>query len=205
MAARVMYCIRVLAIKFLLPAEERGAYEDAELDEFLTTRQKYLTDGLGVHITSGQPGRGPEITSIRHHNSFLQDRNIYVVDGQVMTVVRYCKSQAQWDKPKVVPRYLPARLGQVMAVYLVYLQPFCEYLRVHVLGGPTTDYVWADNQGPWNTDRLTRLLKRETGKALGMQLNTQRYRHTVVGIRRVVVGDNFSKGYQDDVGEGDDV
>ncbi|CAA9963514.1 RecQ family helicase [Pyrenophora teres f. maculata] len=284
MAAGVVYCIRVLAVEFLLPAEERGAHEDAELDEFLTTRQKYLTDGsaacgraedmlwqelmwvprtedrftipladivddvslarqgesfvtrpqnklshglqsmltwaqqrergrrlqsddgvwsharvkrylrqvdrflelllLGVHITSGQPGRGPEITSIRHRNSFLQDRNIYVVDGQVMTVVRYCKSQAQWDKPKVVPRYLPARLGQVMAVYLVYLQPFCEYLRVHVLGGPTTDYVWADNQGPWNTDRLTRLLKR---------------------IGRVVVGDNFSKGYQDDVGEGDDV
>ncbi|CAA9965124.1 RecQ family helicase [Pyrenophora teres f. maculata] len=358
MAAGVVYCIRVLAVEFLLPAEERGAHEDAELDEFLTTRQKYLTDGsgtvmsgaltlltygkslamgtgnagstywshdksifylhgvpiylthfchmaqqlvaraedmlwqelmwvprtedrftipladivddvslarqgesfvtrpqnklshglqsmltwaqqrergrrlqsddgvwsharvkrylrqvdrflelllLGVHITSGQPGRGPEITSIRHRNSFLQDRNIYVVDGQVMTVVRYCKSQAQWDKPKVVPRYLPARLGQVMAVYLVYLQPFCEYLRVHVLGGPTTDYVWADNQGPWNTDRLTRLLKRETGKALGMQLNTQRYRHTAVGIGRVVVGDNFSKGYQDDVGEGDDV
>ncbi|CAA9967212.1 RecQ family helicase [Pyrenophora teres f. maculata] len=183
-----------------------GVWSHARVKRYLRQVDRFLELLLlGVHITSGQPGRGPEITSIRHRNSFLQDRNIYVVDGQVMTVVRYCKSQAQWDKPKVVPRYLPARLGQVMAVYLVYLQPFCEYLRVHVLGGPTTDYVWADNQGPWNTDRLTRLLKRETGKALGMQLNTQRYRHTAVGIGRVVVGDNFSKGYQDDVGEGDDV
>jgi hypothetical protein len=39
-----------------------------------------------------------------------------------MTVVRYHKSQPQWDKPKVVPRFLPPWLGQVMVMYLVYLQ-----------------------------------------------------------------------------------
>jgi len=48
-----------------------------------------------VHVTSGQPGRGSEITTIRHRNGVLQDRNIFVVDGQVMTVVRYHKSQSQ--------------------------------------------------------------------------------------------------------------
>jgi hypothetical protein len=41
-----------------------------------------------------------------------------------MTVVRYHKSQSQWDKPKVVPRFLPPRLGQVIVMYLAYLQPF---------------------------------------------------------------------------------
>jgi superfamily II DNA helicase RecQ len=155
----------------------------------------------GIHVTSGQPGRGSEVTTMRHRNGVLQDRNIFVVDGQLMTVVRYHKSQSQWDKPKVVPRFLPWRLGQVFAVYLAYLQPFQEYLRVQVLGGGFSDYVWADEHGPWGTDRLTRLLKRETAKRLGTALTTLDYRHTAIGIGRVVVGEEFGRGYQDEVGE----
>ncbi|KZM28551.1 ATP binding [Ascochyta rabiei] len=154
-----------------------------------------------VHITSGQPRRGSEITTIRHRNSVLQDCNIFVVDGQVITVVRYYKSQSQWDKPKIVPRFLPPQLGQVMAVYLVYVQPFREYLTLQVLGGSYSDYVWHNAQGAWDTSRLTRVLKRETGKRLGVVLHTLEYRHTAVGIGRVKVGESFSRGYQDDVGE----
>jgi hypothetical protein len=154
-----------------------------------------------VHMTSGQPGRGSEVTTMRHRNGVLQDRNIFVTDGQIMTVVRYHKSQSQWDKPKIVPRFLPPQVGQIMAVYLAYLQPFQEYLTVEVLGGSFSDYVWGDEQGPWKTDRLTRLLKRETGKRLGVELHTLDYRHTAVGIGREVVGESFSKGYQDEVGE----
>ncbi|KAL6172001.1 hypothetical protein ACJQWK_02991 [Exserohilum turcicum] len=140
-----------------------------------------------VHVTSGQPGRGSEITTIRHRNGLLQDRNVFVVDGRIMTVVRYHKSQSQFDKPKIVPRFLPPQLGQVMAVYLAYLQPFREYLVVKVLGGGLSDYVWSDKHGAWNIDRLTRVIKRETGKRLGVSLHTLGYRHTAVGIGRVKV------------------
>jgi hypothetical protein len=77
-----------------------------------------------VHVTSGQPGRGTEITMIWHCNGILQDRNIFVADGQIMMVVRYHKSQLQWDKLKIVLCFLPLQLGQAMAVYLVYVQLF---------------------------------------------------------------------------------
>jgi hypothetical protein len=175
-----------------------------QVKQYLRCVDRFLTLLLVcVHMTSGQPGRGSEITTMRHRNGLLQDRNIFVMDGQVMTVVRYHKSQSQWDKPKVVPRFLPPRLGQVMVIYLAYLQPFQEYLTVQVLGGSFSDYVWADEQGPWGTDRLTRTLKRETGKRLGVELHTLDYRHSAVGIGRVVVGESFSKGYQDEVGEVD--
>jgi superfamily II DNA or RNA helicase len=154
-----------------------------------------------VHVTSGQPGRGSEITTMRHRNGALQDRNIFVVDGQIMTVVRYHKSQSQWDKPKVVPRFLPPQLGQVMAIYLVYIQPFREYLRLQVLEGNYTDYIWSNEQGPWETDRLMRVLKRETAQRLGAKLHILNYQHAAVGIGREKVGKAFSKGYDDDVGE----
>jgi hypothetical protein len=66
---------------------------------------------------------------------------VFVVDRQVMTVVCYYKSQLQFDKLKIVPRFLLLQLRQVMAVYLAYLQPFWEYLIVEVLGGGLSDYV----------------------------------------------------------------
>ena len=42
---------------------------------------------------------------------------------------------------------MPPRLGQVMVMYLAYLQLFQEYLSVQVLSGSFSDYVWADEQG----------------------------------------------------------
>jgi hypothetical protein len=48
-----------------------------------------------VHVTSRQPGQESEITSMRHRNGSLQDRNIFVANRQIMTVSRYHKSQSQ--------------------------------------------------------------------------------------------------------------
>jgi hypothetical protein len=50
---------------------------------------------LAVHITSGQPARGPELLSVRWRNSVLQDRNLYIIAGQVAIVTRYHKTQSQ--------------------------------------------------------------------------------------------------------------
>ncbi|KAF1956343.1 hypothetical protein CC80DRAFT_363540, partial [Byssothecium circinans] len=108
-----------------------GRWNVKQVKRYLRQVDRFLTLLMVcVHMTSGQPGRGSEVTTMRHQNGLLQDRNIFVMDGQVMTVVRYHKSQSQWDKPKVVPRFLPPRLGQVMVMYLAYLQPFQEYLTV---------------------------------------------------------------------------
>jgi hypothetical protein len=52
-------------------------------------------------------------------------------------------------------------------------------------------------------DRLTRVIRRETGKRLGVELHTQGYCHAAVGIGRVKVRELFSRGYQDKVGEVD--
>ena len=50
---------------------------------------------LAVHVVGGQPARGPELLSIRWRNGLLQDRNLYVIDGQVAVVTRYHKTQSQ--------------------------------------------------------------------------------------------------------------
>ena len=148
-----------------------------------------------VHVTSGQPARGTEVTSIRHRNGYLQDRNIYVLFGLLMTVTRYHKSQSQWDNPKVVPRFVPWRVGQLLTVYLSYVRPLEDFLRSSVQGEGWTDYVWANEQGgPWETDRLTRIIARESQKRLGVRLTTHDYRHVAIAIGRKVIGERFVRG-----------
>ena len=115
--------------------------------------------------------------------------------GQMVFVTRYHKSQTQMDKPKVIPRFLPWRVGQVLAVYLAYVQPVQEYLSVQVKGSGWSDYVWANEQGPWETDRLTRIIVRESQKRLGTRLTTHDYRHVAISIGREVVGEQFARGY----------
>jgi superfamily II DNA helicase RecQ len=166
-----------------------------EIDKF---RELLL---LVVHLTGGQPARGTEITTVRFKNGFLQDRNIFAIHGHMVVVTRYHKSQSQFDKPKVIPRFLPWSVGQLLAVYLAYVQPLQECLSVQVKGSGWSDYVWSNEQGPWETDRLTKVIARETQKRLGVRLTTHDYRHTAISIGRRVVGEQFAHGYAEEMAE----
>ena len=156
---------------------------------------------LLVHTTAGQPARGTEITSVRHRNGFLQDRNIFVIDGRVVFITRYHKSQSQFDAPKIIPRFLPWRVGQLVSVYLGYVQRFKEHLLVQAQNGGWSDYLWANASGPWETERLTRIIARETATKLGNRLTTLDYRHVAITMGRMFVGDRFGQGYKEEIGE----
>ncbi|KAL6169706.1 hypothetical protein ACJQWK_04709 [Exserohilum turcicum] len=72
-----------------------GRWRIKKVHEYLRQMDRFLELLLGcVHIESGQPARGSEIVTMRHCNRLLQDRNIFIIDGTVMTVVRYHKSQS---------------------------------------------------------------------------------------------------------------
>jgi hypothetical protein len=193
-------------LRWALGSELRrdGVWQAPQARKYLRRVDAFLEQLLFLmHITGGQPARGTEIQSIRHCNGQLQDRNVYVMDGQAVFVTRYHKSQWQWDRPKVVPRFLPGRVGQLLAVYLVHVQPFRELLTVGVLDGSWTDYLWADSRGPWE-QQLTRVVKRQTAMKLGTELNVRSYRHVAVSIGRRVVGSRFAAGYQEEAGEDSD-
>jgi hypothetical protein len=85
-----------------------GRWMKGEVRRYLRTIDRFRELLLlSIHICGGQPARGSEITAIRFRNGFTQDRNVFVVHGQVIVVTRYHKSQSQFDKPKVIPRFLP--------------------------------------------------------------------------------------------------
>jgi hypothetical protein len=48
-----------------------------------------------VHITGSQPARGTEILSLCFKNGSYRDRNVFIIDGSIMTVTLYNKTEAE--------------------------------------------------------------------------------------------------------------
>jgi hypothetical protein len=87
-------------------------------------------------------------------------------------------------------------------LYLIYVQPLAELISVKIgYGCGWSEYIWGDNKGPWETPKLTSILRQRTGEDIGHALGTLQFRHTAVGIGRQFVGDEFAKGYKDETGE----
>jgi hypothetical protein len=82
---------------------ERGVWRPRAVRRYLQRCNRFLELLLFcIHTTWGQPARGTEILSIRFQNGVFQDRNVFVVDWQVVLITRYHKSQALLDRPKVL-------------------------------------------------------------------------------------------------------
>lgn len=171
---------------------------------------------VAVHVCAGQPSRAPELMSIRHRNSERERRNVFIEDGMVVFVSRYHKGFHVENDAKVIFRYLPREIGEVVVWYLWLVLPFVEQMQSyqrHFRGEPAAigrraEYIWSpdpDRQTEWSSARLREVLKRETAIGLdGQKLNLQAYRDIAIAIsRRYLRRSSQFKANTDD--EGNDI
>jgi hypothetical protein len=73
-----------------------------------------------VHLTAGAPARGTEVLSIQHTNGedSRAQRGIFLEDGMVAFVTRYHKGYSSSQKMKVIHRYVPKEVGEIVVYYL---------------------------------------------------------------------------------------
>jgi hypothetical protein len=69
-----------------------------------------------IHVIGRQPAQGTEITSIRFRNSFQQDRNVFAIQGQMVVVTRYHKSQVSTVEGWIATSYLSGIRAAVSAL-----------------------------------------------------------------------------------------
>ncbi|PON19994.1 hypothetical protein TGAM01_v211133 [Trichoderma gamsii] len=81
---------------------------------------------LSAHMGGGAPARGDKLGGLRWVNGINRDRGVFIIDGEMVTVTQYHKSLAHFDAPKVIPRFLPPRVAQLMAMYFVYIRPLTD-------------------------------------------------------------------------------
>jgi hypothetical protein len=146
---------------------------------------------------------------LRHKNTVHgHHRNIFIDRGLVSTVTQYHKGYSITGSTKIIHRYLPKEVGELLVYYLWLILPFRQTLNL-VANGDKADpspFLWAkapipkstrksapENNGQavysevqecWDSARLTRVLTREFQAELGLKVGITVYRHLAVAISR---------------------
>ncbi|KID81227.1 recQ family helicase [Metarhizium guizhouense ARSEF 977] len=148
---------------------------------------------VATHVWYGQPGRGPELMTLRHCDTWQLMRNIVLYDGQVMIITDRDKMKAIRDMGRKVARFLPDRLGRMMVAYIAWLLP-AEELLTSMAGmeQPREDsyeYVWRHgNSKRWDSDRLSAIMARMLQASTGVRLGIGRYRAVAIEMGRKIRG-----------------
>ncbi|KAK5011066.1 hypothetical protein LTR28_005961 [Elasticomyces elasticus] len=141
-----------------------------------------------MHITAGQPGRAPKILSVRHSNTVRGGhRKIFIEDGMVVFVTRYHKGYAVSGDVKIIHRYLPREVGELLVWYLWLALPFQQRIEAIVWKkDAVSSHMWPADPGgkKWTSERVRKVLKRESRAGLGQELTMQSYRDIAIGISR---------------------
>ncbi|KAJ5557941.1 hypothetical protein N7513_003527 [Penicillium frequentans] len=142
-----------------------------------------------IHIISGQPLRAPELICIRHSNTPEgRHRNMIMENGLVSIVTSYHKSQSITNSIKLIHRYLPREVSELVVYYLWLIQPFTETASMFARGSDhriRSPFFWPCDKGHWDASRLSACLKREGEIHLNTKLNVLSWRHAAIGISRV--------------------
>lgn len=86
---------------------------------------------IAVHVTVGQPGRAPELLSIRHRNTKGGHRNVFIDDGLVVFATKYHKGFYASNDAKIIHRYLPRAVRELVVWYLWLVLPLVERLQAY--------------------------------------------------------------------------
>ncbi|KAJ5131323.1 uncharacterized protein N7515_007362 [Penicillium bovifimosum] len=169
-----------------------------------------------VHICSGQPARAPELLSIRHRNTDAGGvRNIFIEDGLVAMATAYHKGFHATNDAKIIHRYPPREIGELVVWYLWLVLPFVHALELyqrHEREQPVDHevrkreaYMWPPDphsDKPWSSERLRETLKEETKGILHAELNLVAYRDIAIGLSRRFLGSThqFTHNIQEESG-----
>ncbi|PNP83695.1 hypothetical protein FNYG_02966 [Fusarium nygamai] len=147
-----------------------------------------------VHVWGGQPGRGPEVSTLKHCDTEQLPKNVFVFDGQVVLITDRDKSKGLNGKQgRKVPRFLPEGPSLMMVAYIAWLLPFEKVLhRLSGIRGPSeaiSPWLWKSaEKGLWDTAKLSKQLALVTGAQLGVQLTVSSYRHVAIEMGRRIKG-----------------
>jgi superfamily II DNA helicase RecQ len=125
--------------------EQRPVWKAARLKSYAKALDRFRGYLLVlVHLTGGQPGRATELLSIRYANGpDKSGRGVFIEDGLVAMVTGYHKGYVKRGKMKIVHRYMPREVGELVLWHLWLVQPFWELVRrIHGVRRRREAFVW---------------------------------------------------------------
>jgi hypothetical protein len=112
--------------------------------------------------------------SVKHSNTVKSRRNIFIEDGMVMFVTEYHKGYSVGGDVKIIHRYLPREIGELLVYYLWLVLPFQQQVSVEEWQTAEISlFLWGgegdvDMDGKaWTTEGLKKIIKRESATRMG--------------------------------------
>jgi superfamily II DNA helicase RecQ len=142
-----------------------------------------------VHIWGGQPGRGPEMATLKHCDTEQLPRNVFVFDGLVLIVTDRDKNKSIRGIGRKVARFLPEQVSRMMVAYIAWVLPFERVVHEMTgMRGPAAEdwpWLWKDGRkGVWRTEHLSEQLDVWSSAVFGVRLTVMSYRHVAVELGR---------------------
>lgn len=140
-----------------------------------------------VELTAGQPTRSTELAATTIRNKPGVPRSLYILHGLVTIVSQYSKTSYR-GRQKYIARYLPASIGQLVILYLIYARPIADAVskqapnrlftdRAHGMPSSTTT-----TDARWHIDNLNNELKLLTQQHLGQAYTISSWRHIAIAF-----------------------
>ncbi|KFZ18998.1 hypothetical protein V502_03895 [Pseudogymnoascus sp. VKM F-4520 (FW-2644)] len=166
-----------------------GRWRTAECIGYLDSCQDLCGEIFAaVHLTSGLPGRGSEVTAVKVCNTEQSLRNVFVLNGQIIIVFEYNKASASNNHSFYIVRYLSAELGRLVFQYLAYVRPFASFLsqRVGLVKGRHPEFLFPDpgkRHKHLSSVQATQILRRITSH-LPVPMTLSLYRQASLAVAK---------------------
>ncbi|BCR88806.1 uncharacterized protein ACHE_50004A [Aspergillus chevalieri] len=114
----------------------RGAIHGPLVAQYLARVARFKEKlAVAIHMTAGQPARAPELLSVQYVNTpNNQFRNVFIEDGMVTLVTAYHKGFHASNDSKLIHRYVPRAVGELVVWYMWLAMPFIDQLTAWQAG-----------------------------------------------------------------------
>lgn len=100
----------------------------------------------------------------------------------------YHKGYSITGSAKIIHRFLPKEVGELLVYYLWLVLPSCQKLDLLVFRSPDqpSSFLWPKSGGSdcWGSERLSRVLKRKFMNTIGVPMSIVVWRHLAIAISR---------------------
>src|SRR5579862_514407 len=175
-----------------------GVWRQRRVNDWCDKQAEFLEKLLAlIHMTGGQPARAKELLSVRYCNTEKGGyRSVFVENGLLGIVTYYHKGYNITGTEKIIHRYLPEEVGDLLLRYIWLVLPLRQQLDKLVLGNEEIQsaFLWTSDRGKrWTRERVAQVLKRESDRLIGVRLNMQTYRHIAIAISDRYMKRKFDK------------
>jgi len=179
--------------QFLLKKSNKPSWRGVAVVDYLNKVSAFLeTLWILVYLTGGQPPRASELLTVRYCNTLQgEHRNMFMEEGLISIVTSYHKGYNMEGSTKIIHRFLPKDISEIMVLYLWLILPFKQFLEStrSTSKAPPSAFIWGPTKGSvdrkkWDSDRVCAALKRESIEILKSELQIRTSRQVIISMAR---------------------